>query len=34
MWLFLAEGVAEEALRRDDWALLRAWTRDPVDIER
>jgi hypothetical protein len=34
MWLFLVEGVAEEALRRDDWALLRAWTRDPVDIER
>lgn len=34
MLLFLFEGVAEEALRRDDWALLRAWTRDPVDIER
>ena len=27
--LFLFEGVAEEALRRDDWALLRAWMRDP-----
>ena len=34
MLLFLFEGVAEEALRRDDWALLRAWMRDPVDIER
>ena len=31
MLLFLFEGVAEEALRRDDWALLRAWMRDPVD---
>jgi pimeloyl-ACP methyl ester carboxylesterase len=34
MWLFLVEGVAEEVLRRDDWALLRAWTREPVDLER
>ena len=34
MLLFLFEGVAEEALRRDGWALLRAWMRDPVDIER
>jgi pimeloyl-ACP methyl ester carboxylesterase len=34
MLLFLFEGVAEEALRRDDWALLRTWLRDPVDIER
>jgi pimeloyl-ACP methyl ester carboxylesterase len=33
MLLFLFEGVAEEALRRDDWALLRAWMRDPVDVE-
>ena len=32
--LFLFEGVAEEALRRDDWALLRGWLRDAVDIER
>jgi hypothetical protein len=30
----VVEGVAEEALRRDDWALLRAWTRNPVDIKR
>ena len=34
MLLFLFEGVAEEALRRDDWALLRGWLRDAVDIER
>ena len=34
MLLFLFEGIAEEALRRDDWALLRSWLRDPVDIER
>jgi pimeloyl-ACP methyl ester carboxylesterase len=34
MLLFLVEGAAEEMLRRDDWALLRAWTRHPVDIER
>ena len=34
MLLFLFEGVAEVALRRADWALLRAWMRDPVDIER
>src|SRR5690242_17650743 len=34
MLLFLHEGVAEELLRRDDWALLRTLLRDPVDIER
>jgi pimeloyl-ACP methyl ester carboxylesterase len=34
MLLFLVEGVAEEMLSRDDWALLRDWTRHPVDIER
>jgi pimeloyl-ACP methyl ester carboxylesterase len=34
MLLFLFEDVAEQALRRDDWALLRAWLHDPVDIER
>jgi pimeloyl-ACP methyl ester carboxylesterase len=33
MLLFLHNG-AEEWLRRDDWALLRAWMRNPVDIER
>jgi pimeloyl-ACP methyl ester carboxylesterase len=33
MLLFLLEGVAEEALQRDDWALLRAWLREPVDID-
>jgi pimeloyl-ACP methyl ester carboxylesterase len=30
---FLFEGVAEELLRRDDWALLRAWLRDDGDVE-
>jgi pimeloyl-ACP methyl ester carboxylesterase len=33
MLLFLFEGVAEEELRRDDWAMLRGLD-DPVDIER
>lgn len=34
MFLFLFEGVAEEALRRADWEFLRTWLRDAVDIER
>jgi pimeloyl-ACP methyl ester carboxylesterase len=34
MLLFLFEGVAEDALRRDGWALLRTWLREPVDVER
>ncbi len=31
---FLFPGVAEDALRRDRWALLRLWMRDQGDIER
>jgi pimeloyl-ACP methyl ester carboxylesterase len=31
---FLFPGVAEEALRRDGWALLRSWLREEGDIER
>ena len=34
MLFFQFTGVAEEALRRNDWALLREWTNNPVDIER
>ncbi|TQM11484.1 alpha/beta fold hydrolase [Pseudonocardia kunmingensis] len=34
MLFFQFIGVAEEALRRNDWALLREWTNNPVDIER
>jgi pimeloyl-ACP methyl ester carboxylesterase len=34
MLFFQFAGVAEEALRRDGWALLREWMRNPVDIER
>ena len=34
MLFFQFVGVAEEALRRDDWALLREWLHNPVDIER
>jgi pimeloyl-ACP methyl ester carboxylesterase len=30
--LFQFEGVAEELLARDDWALLRAWLRDDGDV--
>ncbi|MGQ0575473.1 MAG: alpha/beta fold hydrolase [Pseudonocardia sp.] len=33
LW-FLFEGVAEEALPRDDWALLREWLGSPVDLDR
>ncbi|MGE3286297.1 MAG: alpha/beta fold hydrolase [Pseudonocardia sp.] len=33
LW-FLFEGVAEEALPRDDWALLRDWFGTAVDLER
>lgn len=33
LW-FLFEGVAEEELPRDDWALLREWIGAPVDIDR
>jgi pimeloyl-ACP methyl ester carboxylesterase len=32
--LFQFEGVAEELLRRDGWALLRAWLRGDGDVER
>jgi pimeloyl-ACP methyl ester carboxylesterase len=32
--LFQFEGVAEELLRRDDWALLREWLRDAPDADR
>jgi pimeloyl-ACP methyl ester carboxylesterase len=32
--LFQFEGVAEELLRRDDWALLREWLRDAADTDR
>jgi pimeloyl-ACP methyl ester carboxylesterase len=34
MLFFQFVGVAEEALRRDGWMLLREWLRNPVDIER
>ena len=34
MLFFQFEGIAEDALRRDGWRLLREWMRDPVDIER
>jgi pimeloyl-ACP methyl ester carboxylesterase len=34
MLFFQYTGLAEDALRRDGWALLREWTRNPVDIER
>ncbi len=34
MLFFQFVGVAEEALRRDDWALLRELGHNPVDIER
>jgi pimeloyl-ACP methyl ester carboxylesterase len=34
MLYFLFEGTAEDGLRRDGWALLREWLRDPVDIDR
>jgi pimeloyl-ACP methyl ester carboxylesterase len=32
--LFQFEGVAEELLARDDWALFREWLRDDGDVER
>ena len=32
--LFQFEGVAEELLARDDWALFREWLRDDGDLER
>jgi len=32
--LFQFEGVAEELLMRDDWRLLREWTRGDGDVER
>ena len=32
--LFQHEGVAEELLMRDDWQLLREWTRGDGDVER
>lgn len=31
---FLFPGVAEDALRRDGWTLLRAWLREPPDLDR
>ena len=34
MLLFQFEGVAEELLERDDWALLRTWLRGNGDVER
>lgn len=34
IFLFQFAGVAEEALRRDDWRLLREWARGGGDIER
>src|SRR3954464_11952687 len=34
MLLFQFEGVAEELLTRDDWALLREWLREDGDAER
>lgn len=34
MLFFQFVDVAEEALTRDDWALLRSWVRDPSDLER
>ncbi len=33
MLLFQFEGVAEELLRKNDWALMREWSRDPKDLE-
>jgi pimeloyl-ACP methyl ester carboxylesterase len=33
MLFFLFEGVAEEALRRDDWALFRTWLRGQGDLD-
>ena len=33
MLLFQFEGVAEELLMRDDWALFREWTRGDGDTE-
>jgi len=33
MLLFQFEGVAEELLQRDDWALMREWLRDDGDID-
>ena len=32
--LFVFEGIAEELLMRDDWRLLREWTRGDGDLER
>jgi hypothetical protein len=32
--LFQFHGVAEELLSRDDWRLMREWTRDAGDTER
>ena len=32
--LFQFEGVAEELLARDDWALFREWTREYADVDR
>src|SRR3954463_11548771 len=34
MLLFQFEGVAEELLMRDEWALLRDWLREDGDVER
>lgn len=34
MLFFLFPGVAENALRRDGWAMLRGWLGDVVDIDR
>jgi pimeloyl-ACP methyl ester carboxylesterase len=34
MLLFQFEGVAEDLLRRDDWKLLRDWTRHHPELER
>src|SRR5919108_2913975 len=34
MLLFQFEGIAEELLRRDDWALFRDWLRNDGDVDR
>jgi pimeloyl-ACP methyl ester carboxylesterase len=34
MLLFQFEGIAEELLSRDDWALFREWLRGAADVER
>jgi pimeloyl-ACP methyl ester carboxylesterase len=34
MLFFQHEGLAEEALQRDDWRLFRAWLRNAADVDR